>query len=153
MSEWGGVHRLSVSVRLLGGEVLDGEIYLQPRAPHHSGSETPLDLLDREERFFPLALPGDEVVFLAKAQVALLICDPAPPESELDRLGVTRFLEMELGLADGLTIRGRAGVTLPPTRQRALDCLNDGSGFLAFWVDQAAYYVNRAHLRIVRPIE
>lgn len=152
-SEWGGTQRLAVVVRLADGEEMAGEVFLQQRVPHHSGAETPLDLLERDERFFVLALPDGSVRFVGKAQVALLRCDPAPPESELDRLGISRFAELELVLADGHAVRGRAGVTLPPTRLRALDCLNAGGGFLAFWVGEAACYVNRAHVRMARPIE
>lgn len=153
MSEWGGTLRLAVAVRLDDGEEMAGELFLQERVPHHSGAETPLDLLERDDQFFPLALPDGTVVFIGKAQVGLVRCDPAPPESELDRLGITRFAELELAMADGLVIRGRAGVTQPPTRLRALDCLNGGRGFLAFWVEDAAYYINRALVRVARPIE
>lgn len=153
MSEWGGTLRLAVVVRLDNGEEVAGELFLQERVPHHSGAETPLDLLERTDRFFPLALPDGTVVFLGKDHVGLIRCDPAPPESEMDRLGITRFAELELAMADGLVVRGRAGVTQPPTRLRALDCLNSGGVFLAFWVEEAAYYINRALVRVARPIE
>lgn len=153
MSEWGGTIRLAVVVRLGDGEEVAGELFLQERVPHHSGAETPLDLLERSDRFFPLALPDGTVIFIGKSHVGLLRCDPAPPESELDRLGITRFAELEVALADGLVVRGRAGVTQPPTRLRALDCLNGSGGFLAFWVEDAAYYINRALIRVARPIE
>lgn len=153
MSEWGQTHRLRVGLRLADGQQLEGELHLLPRVSHHSGAETPLDLLNRNEPFFPLALPDGSIRFVGKAQVALVICDPMPPESELDRLGITRFVELELGLADGTVCRGHAGVTLPPTRHRALDCLNAGAGFLALWNDGAAFYVNRAQVRIARPVE
>ena len=153
MSEWGGTIRLAVVVRLADGEEVAGELFLQERVPHHSGAETPLDLLEREDRFFPLALADGTVIFIGKSHIGLVRCDPAPPESELDRLGITRFAELELAMADGLVVRGRAGVTQPPTRLRALDCLNSGGGFLAFWVEEAAIYINRAHVRVARPIE
>lgn len=153
MSEWGGTIRLPVVVRLASGDEVTGEAYLQPRVPHHSGPETPLDLLERGERFLPLSLADGSVVFLNRAHVAVLKCDPAPPESELDWLGVDRFAELDLELSDGLAVRGQAGVTLPPTRLRALDCLNAGGAFLPLRVRDAIYYVNRAHLRVARPIE
>lgn len=152
-SEWGGTQRLGVVIRLADGTEVGGELFLQQRVPHHSGPETPLDLLERDERFFVLALPDGGVRFVGKVHVAFVRCDPAPPESELDRLGITRFAELELVLADGFVLRGRAGVTQPPTRLRALDCLNAGGTFLAFWVGEAAYYVNRAHVGLARPIE
>lgn len=153
MSEWGTTNQLRVGVRLADGQQLEGALHLQPRVPHHNGPETPLDLLERAEPFFPISLPDGSIRFLGKAQVALLICDPMPPESELDRLGITRFVEVELALADGTICRGRAGVTLPPTRHRALDCLNATGGFLVLWNEGTALYVNRAHVRIARPLE
>ena len=153
MSDWGGTLRLAAIVRLADGEEVSGQFFLQERVPHHSGPETPLDLLERSERFLPLALPDESVVFLSKAHIGLLRCDPAPPESELDRLGIDRFVELELEMVDGHVVHGRAGVMQPPTRLRALDCLNSGGGFLAFWVGEAAFYINRAHVRVARPIE
>ncbi len=153
MSEWGTTERLAVVVRLADGEQVLGDLHLQPRAARHSGAETPLDLLDRAEPFFPLALPGDAIRFVGKAQVVRLSCAPIPAESELDRLGISRFVGLELALSDGSTLQGRAGVTLPPTRHRALDCLNAAGGFLVLWADDAAHYVNRAHIRMVRPLD
>lgn len=153
VGEWGGTQRLEVVVRLLDGTEFEGELFLQQRVPHHSGPETPLDLLERDERFFAMALRDGGIRFVGKAQVALVRCDPAPPESELDRLGISRFVELELVMADGYVVRGRAGVTLPPTRLRALDCLNGDGEFMAFWVGEAAYYLNRAHIGLARPIE
>lgn len=153
MSEWGMTNRLRVQVRLADGMEVVGDLHLQPRAPHHSGPETPLDLLDREELFFPLALPDSGIRFIGKPQVISVACAPIPAESEPDRLGITRFLGMELSLSDGSSAEGLVGVTLPPTRHRALDCLNAGSGFLILWSDEMALYVNRAHVRAVRPLE
>jgi hypothetical protein len=76
-----------------------------------------------------------------------------PPESELDRLGINQFLEMEVSLVDGTVCRGQAGVNLPPTRHRPIDCLNAPGEFLVLWNDGAALYINRAHIRIARPLE
>ncbi len=153
MSEWGTTTLLRVGVRLADGKQIEGDLYLQPRVPHHNGPETPLDLLDRAEPFFPMVLPDGTIRFIGRAQVALVICDPMPPESELDRLGITRFVEMEVALADGTVCRCQAGVTLPPTRHRALDCLNAGTGFMVLWTEGAAFYVNRAHVQVARPLE
>jgi len=153
MSEWGMTHLLRVEVRLADGETVTGDLHLQPRAAHHSGPETPLDLLERPELFFPLGLPESGVRFIGKPQVVAVVCAPIPAECEADRLGVTRFLGMELSLSDGSAAEGRIGVTLPPTRHRALDCLNAGSGFLILWSDEMALYINRAHVRAVRPLE
>lgn len=153
MTEWGTTNRLRVRVRLADGEEVVGDLHLQPRVSHHNGPETPLDLLDRSELFFPLALPESGIRFIGKPQVVSVACAPIPAESELDRLGITRFVTMELSLTDGSLVQGGAGVTLPPTRHRALDCLNAGSGFLVLWSDETALYVNRAHIRAVRPLE
>lgn len=153
MSEWGTTNRVRVSVRLATGEELEGNIHLLPQVPHHNGPETPLDLLDRPDQFFPLALTDGTVLFVSKAQVAVVTCNPTPPESELDRLGISRFIPMEASLVDGTVCRGEAGVTLPPTRHRALDCLNASRGFLILWTEDGAFYLNRAHVRVVRPLE
>lgn len=153
MSEWGPTTRLRVGVRLADGEQIAGELHLQPRVSHHNGPETPLDLLSRREPFFPMVFPDESVRFIGKAQVAMVICDPMPPESELDRLGITQFVEMEVGLVDGTVCRGRAGVTLPPTRHRPIDCLNAPGEFLVLWNDGAAMYINRACIRTARPLE
>lgn len=153
MSEWGTTDRLRVVARMADGEEITGDIFLQPRVSHHSGPETPLDLLERAEAFFPMAMDDGSVRFLNRAQVAILTCQPIPPEAEIDRLGINRFVPMEFSLVDGSVWTGAAGVNLPPTRHRALDCLNAGSQYLVLWTDEAARYVNRAHMRVVRPLE
>jgi len=153
MSEWGATNRLRVGVRMADGEQLAGELHLQPRVPHHSGPETPLDLLTRDAAFFPMTFPDGSIRFIGRAQVAMVICDPMPPESELDRLGVTQFVDLEIGLVDGTVCRGQAGVNLPPTRHRPIDCLNAPGEFLVLWTEGAALYINRACIRTARPLE
>lgn len=153
MSEWGGTLRRGVVVRLASGEEVGGDLFLQQRVHHHSGPETPLDLLERGERFFPLAGPEGGVLFLGKSQVVLVRCQPIPPEAEQDRLGIDRFAELEVVMGDGQVLHGQAGISMPPTRHRALDSLNGPGHFLPLWQQDGVTYLNRAHVRLVRPIE
>ena len=43
---------------MVEGMSIDGDLHLQPSTALHESRETPLELLNREENFFPLSLPG-----------------------------------------------------------------------------------------------
>nr|MBA3893210.1 hypothetical protein [Gemmatimonadales bacterium] len=49
--------------------------------------------------------------------------------------------------------RGRATLELPPGRRRALDYMNGPGGFFALWADGRTRYINKQHVRLIRPLD
>ncbi|HKC38063.1 MAG TPA: hypothetical protein VKC15_00830, partial [Gemmatimonadales bacterium] len=69
------IPRVSIPAKLLltDGEQRSGEIYVMERVPHHTGSETPLEMLNRPDGFFPFLPAGEKTIMLAtKAQTIIL---------------------------------------------------------------------------------
>lgn len=153
MSDWAETRRVAASVIVAGGDVIMGELHLQPSVPHRPGPESPLEMLNRAETFFPLALADGGVAFLSKDTVAVVSCATADmPAPDPARLGAVTHVEMEVRLTGG-DYRGRADMELPPTRGRTLDYLNAGGRFFGLVTGTTVRFLNRSHVHSVRPLD
>jgi hypothetical protein len=146
--------RAAVPARLTltQGRPRGGTIFLAARVPQHDGPETPLEMLNRPDPFFPFR-PADEgdILLVAKGQTIDLTVDRGPI-ADPDRLSAAKELRLELVLANGATIAGHAAVELPEHHSRPLDYLNATTApFIALSTDESTHYVNRAHVLFARP--
>jgi hypothetical protein len=144
-----------VRVLLTQGVSRPGTIYLREHVAHHDGAETALDMLNRDEEFFPFR-PADEegVMLIAKAHTVTVSQDRHAPISDPARLSAARMVGVELVLAGGSTLGGWASYELPDGHARLLDYLNaSGAPFFSIWTHATTYYVNRAHVLYARPLE
>jgi hypothetical protein len=148
---WGSTLRIRAEVLVTGGRTLSGFIHLQPLASAHSGPETPQDLLNRPEAFFPLT-SDDGTRFLAKSQVLAVALPAEVPADDPDRRSAARPLGMKIELSDGSEVYGDAYSELPPDRPRALDFLNEAAGFFGLLGPGGTRLVNRRHIRSVTPL-
>ncbi len=153
MSDWAETRRVAASVIVAGGDVVIGELHLQPSVPYRDGPESPLELLNRGECFFPLAMADGGVTFLSKDTVSVVSCATADmPAPDPARLGALSHVELEVRLAGG-DYRGRADIEMPPTRGRALDYLNTSGRFFALVTGTTIRFLNRSHVRSIRPLD
>jgi hypothetical protein len=153
MSDWGAIERIPAVVTMAEGVALEGELHVQARVPYREGAETPLELLNRAEEFFALSSPERGVVFLSKDQVAVVACAPPFDAADPDRVSAARRIGFAVTLAGGTEYSGWATPELPPTRARTLDYLNTAERFFSIQSDDATRYVNRALVRLVRPLD
>lgn len=150
---WGNTLLVRAEVRGTGGRRLTGYVHLQPNAPGHNGPETLEDLLGRPGGFFPLTDERHHTVFLAKDQVlAVSIAADAGLEDPA-RLSAARNLGLEVELSDGTALAGTVPLELPPARNRAIDFLNQSSGFIGLHAADAIHFVNRRHVRVATPFD
>lgn len=143
---------LSARLRLTEGDLRGGTIFVADRVPHHDGPETVLEMLNRPESFYPFRSEAeDEILLVAKAHtVSLSVAEPAIVDP--DRLSAARMAEVEVILAGGTTLAGRASFELPDFHQRLLDYLNASRDpFFAVAEGDSTHYVNRAHVLFARP--
>lgn len=142
---------LPARVTLTQGKPRAGTIFVGARVPQHDGPETPLEMLNRPDPFFPFRPADGKILLVAKDQtVALAIAHG--PVIDPDRLSAAKQLQLELVLANGATLSGRAAVELPQEHSRALDYLNATSApFFELSTDDSTHYVNRAHVLFARP--
>jgi hypothetical protein len=149
--------RVSVSARLAltQGEPRAGQIFLFERVPQHSGPETPLEMLNRPEGFFPFKSDGDgDILLVTKAQTIALSVNHAVAMGDPDRLSAAKMLHLKVLLVGGVTLAGVAAFEAPAHHARVLDYLNAFSEpFFAVTTDTATHYVNRSHVLYARPQE
>ena len=152
-AEWASTHRVPAAITLSGGEVVIGDLHLQSRVPHRDGPESPIELLNRADPFFAVAVAEGGVAFFAKDRVAVVSCATTDlPGQDPQRASVSIQAEMDVRI-DGTEYRGRVAYELPPTRTRTLDFLNGPGRFFALMTGTTTRFVNRAHVRIVRPLD
>ena len=139
------------TLRLTGGEPLDGQIYVMERVPQHAGPETPLDMLNRAEGFFPFRPLGASatVLLVAKSRTVTLTVPPPPADSA--RLSAAKQGRLVLTLADGSELSGSATLELPEHHSRILDYLNAVEPFFVIATADHMHIVNRAHVLYARP--
>jgi hypothetical protein len=153
MSDWGATRRVSVEVVLADGVVIEGDMHLVASAAYPLSTESPLEMLNRQDPFFALTLHHAEVAFVSKAQVAVVSCRDQDPESDPERASVARLVALEVALASGAEYRGRSSFELPPSRSRALDYVNTPGCFFTVWTDDHTCYFNKSLVRLIRPLD
>ena len=137
---------------LTQGRPRGGTIFLGPRVAYHDGPETPLEMLNRADPFFPFQPHEDgDILLVAKAHTIELVVERGPI-ADPDRLSAAKEVRLELVLANGDTLAGRATVELPEQHSRPLDYLNaTAEPFFAISTDENTHYVNRAHVLYALP--
>jgi len=138
---------------LAGGGKREGEVYVMERVGQHAGPETPLDMLNRADPFFPFRSKkdGEGVLLVAKARTVTLTV-PRPQEEDSARLSAAKKATLEITLADGSILNGWATLELPQHHSRLLDYLNAAAEpFFALTTSAEVHLVNRAHVLYARP--
>lgn len=137
----------------MSGETLTGEIFLQPFAVHHSGPETPLDIFNSGDSFFPLTLDGGDTRLLSISRLADVRW-PMNEGSDVDRASISRITSMEVRLINGATYRGTMLMEVPTRHARILDFLNFHSErFLTLSSDGENLSINREMVESIRPLD
>lgn len=150
---WLSTDRLPAEILLADGATLHGSLHLQARVAHRDGGETPLEMLNRPEHFFPVSTADGGVRFVSKAQVALVLIAPGPATAEMPEDQLAREVDLEVTMAGGTVRRGRARILLPPTRTRALDYVNSQDTFFGLRGPEGLLLIGRTHVRFVRPLD
>jgi hypothetical protein len=146
---------LPATLRLTAGERRRGQIYVMERALPHTGPETPLEMLNRAEGFFPFRPAANgSVLLVSKAHTVILSVAADDAVQDPARLSAAKLVSVELTLVDGSTLRGFAAAELPEHHARLLDYLNASvDPFFAVSAAEEFHFVNRAHVLYARPQE
>lgn len=145
--------RVAAEILLADETTVHGELHLQPNALSALGFETPLQLLNRRERFYAVSIPDGQVVLLPRRLTAMVTCaDPGAP-SLTERRARERVVSLDVELLGGRRVHGWARWELPIAAERTLDYLNGDGDFFAMANDQHTLLINRAHLRAVYPLD
>lgn len=145
--------RCAVVVTTHSGEIISGEMFLQPFGRPDGGTERPQDILNGADPFFPLAISDEETVLIAKEQVVEVSLDFDPAESS-ENESLSRPTVIEVRLISGATHAGAIFLQLPLERPRLLDFLNrDTQRFLTLHGTERRLLINRQVIERVRPLD
>jgi hypothetical protein len=144
--------RLPVSLIMLGGEELGGEMFVQALSAKHQGREEIPDILNSDEPFFPLARAGGTLL-VAKDQVREVVVTGEQFDDPF-LATAARAEPVELTLTDGSVRTGRVYLEMPTARPRLLDFLNRyAQRFVVLYAAGGVCLVNRTLIEHVRPME
>jgi len=145
--------RLAVSLRLLGGRCVEGEMFVPRAAQGYVRVERAIDVFNAEEPFLPLELADGGVVLVAKDRVLEVAGEGVGEDDEL-RLSIALRSQLELTLNDGVVLEGWMLLEVPADRQRVLDFLNDcRQRFLTFYTAEGPRLVNARLIVLSRPLD
>ena len=145
--------RLDVTLTLIGGEVVEGRIFVPAPLLGHSGQLDPAAVFNDRDAFFPLELPDGEVHLMCKARIIEVAGLPLADDSDEIRASAPMSL-LQITLAGGITHFGSMRLEVRADRPRLLDYLNDcEQTFLTLYTDQGVRLVNRTMIECVRPLD
>jgi hypothetical protein len=150
---WGSIYREHARVVFADGGAVDGQLHLLARVNYPPGPETPLEMLNRPDAFFALTGGGNHPVLVSKAQAAVVSCGQGAFPTDPDRLSAARLVPIDVVMATGLELRGQSALELPPVRSRTLDFVNAPGQFFALWSGDLTHLVNKALVRLIRPLD
>jgi hypothetical protein len=150
---WGTIYQEGARVVFADGGAIDGLLHLLGRVNYPAGPETPLEMLNRPDAFFALTGTGSAPVLVSKAQAAVVSCRLSSVSADPERLSAARFVPIDVVMASGLELRGQSALELPPSRNRTLDFVNVPGQFFALWSGDVTHFVNKALVRLVRPLD
>ncbi len=153
MSQWQETYAVPATITLSEGTSIEGDIHPQTVSALQSGLETPMEMLNRPERFFAVTLPSGDVTLVCKAQTAVVTCDAALWETDPERRAISRKFLLDVHLIDGQEFSGSAYWELPPTHPRPQDFLNASETFFEITEGADVHCINRALVRQVNPLE
>jgi hypothetical protein len=143
--------RLALSLRLLGGEVIDGHVFLQP-ATYGGGRESAMHLLNAPEPFLPIDQEGRGILLVSKDRLLEAWGEAMGDEDEL-RLATARAVHVELQLPGCTMQAGTILLEVPADRPRVLDFLNDNQQrFIRLNTGAGALAINSRLIESARPL-
>ena len=141
--------RQTLSIVLINGSALDGEVFLQSATRTRRRPEEPGDMLnDTDERFFALMREG-EAILVSKASVARAVTAFRTEEDDIYSPGIP----VEVTLTDGTVCTGSIFPETRTGRPRLLDYLNSyRDQFLPVVDVQQVILINKDTIAHVREV-
>ncbi|MGQ0639570.1 MAG: DUF6812 domain-containing protein [Gemmatimonadaceae bacterium] len=143
--------RLPVTVTMIGGAKLDGDLFVRSSSRHAGRLEDAPELMNGKQPFFPMALASGEIALVAKAHLYSVRGGPGAIHQDLS-LGTP--MTVELFMLDGERITGRVFIEPRHAHRRVLDFLNNlEEPFFTVFVKHGLLLVNRSQVVRVRPLD
>ena len=142
--------RLQVLVHFTDGSKTAGEVFLAPFSGDHHGHQKVADLLETEDKFFPLSIEGGDVEFISKSQILMIEGELIGEEDrELLSAGLVHQVDVSVVITDACIIDGTLLAEVPPERSRLSDCLNLSGNYLRLRSENRYIHVNKSFIKKV----
>ena len=136
---------------LVSGETITGAMFVQHVDEGDPRRESPRDVLNSAERFFPVETSEGETLLVAKDRVVEVLAELPSDDDELRRASARSAL-LEVVLSGGIVRSGTVLLELPAGQPRLLDYLNRLSDrFLVLYATDGTRLLNRALIERVLP--
>ncbi len=143
--------RLPVTVTLIGGATLEGDLFVRASSRYAQRLEDAPEVLNAAQPFFPMALTSGEITLVAKAHVYSLKGGPGAIHQDFS-LGTPSTVELFMN--DGERVTGRVLIEPRRAHTRELDFLNNvEERFFTVFLKHGLLLVNRAQVIRVRPLD
>jgi hypothetical protein len=144
--------RQGVSVRLLGGDVIEGFVFLQ-QVGYAGTPETALEMLNQEEPYFPIARDDSGILLIAKHRLLEAWGEGVGEDDDL-LVASSRSVRAELRLASALVVSGMIRMEVRADRPRLLDYLNEYTApFLRVNTPAGARVINARLIESAHPLD
>jgi hypothetical protein len=142
--------RYSVSLKMVDGSQIDGNIFLDLYSPIHQGREIVKDLLESEKTFFPLEVGEDKaIIFVNKV---CMVKAMLKERDSLDDLSLGEQKPVKITLIDGDVLSGKINLAMPTERVRVSDYLNLLPKWIYLYRDDQDAIINVDHIKAVQPL-
>jgi hypothetical protein len=147
--------RREVSLTMVGGEEVQGRVFIHFSTYRPSDTEDALALFNDKEPFFPLELDNGEVILVAKERVAEVSIGRGEEAGDQSACATpTPTALLQVVLAGGEVRLGSIRLEARPDRARVLDYLNRITvRFLTLYTSNEARLINRSLIDRVRPLD
>jgi hypothetical protein len=144
-----------VNILTVGGEMLNGFVFVQPYHPARRGPELPVDVLNHSSAYFPLET-NEGVVLLAKAAVAEVDYAAHEQDESVGTAPIGVSVSLDITMSGGRSFSGSIAVEAPVNTPRLLDFMNrvavGSERFLLLRDNGRVRLVNRACIVAIRPL-
>lgn len=141
-------NRVPVEISV-GGDIVNGEVFLAEYALDHAGPERVSDLLGGPDDFFPVIGSDERVRIVARQAIRWARVPRGGIAAEEEPPPDATSIAVRVKLDDGRELAGTFLFLAPPGRTRLQDYLNDSGRFLPLFTEQSVVLIARAHLTSV----
>jgi hypothetical protein len=142
---------LPVTINLVDGEALKGDVFIQASARHRFEMEDASEVMNAGEGFLPLRLQAGSTLLIAKSQVRdvrVALAHMAQPDWTV---GVPTPVEIQL--RDSTVVDGKLCIESMTGRMRVLDYLNRATDrFLPLYREEGLVLISFAQIVHVRQV-
>jgi hypothetical protein len=145
-----------VNILTVGGEFLNGFVFVQPYHPLRFGREQPADIVNSADAYFPVET-NEGIVLVAKAAIAEMDYVAEQTSDNVGTLPIGVSVSLSVTMSGGKSYEGSIAVEGPVNTPRLLDFMNRMAAshtlFLELTEDGRVRLLNRTHIETIRTVD